>query len=96
MCLVSEKDQFLKTLGRRISDTNTMKDVCLAMGMKSHQIESHLTNHPKNINEAAYEAFLKWWRANTDRNKPERELLTTLKTVCILCTTISLKNYKSA
>ena len=58
-----------------------MIDVCLAIGMKDHQIKSHLTNHPKNINEAAYEAFQKWWTVNTARNRPERELLTTLEEV---------------
>ena len=91
MFLVSEKDQFLKTLGRRISDTNMMKDVCLEMGMKGHHIESHLTNYPKNINEAAYEAFSEWWRVNTARNKSEGDLLTTLKAVCKFFTTESLQ-----
>ena len=78
----SERDQFLKTMGKRISDTDIMKNVCLAMEMKSHQIESHLTNYSRNINEAAYEAFLRWWTENTTDNKPERELLTILKEVC--------------
>ena len=96
----SEKDQFLKTLGKRISDTDMMKDVCLAMGMKSHQIESHLTDYSKKINEAAFEAFRKWWTENTDpentaNNKSERELLTTMKTVCGFYTKIGLRNYKT-
>ena len=82
MFLFSERDHFLKTMGKRVSDTDIMKNVCLAMGMKDHQIESHLTDYPKNINEAAYEAFLKWWTENTADNKPERELLTILKGVC--------------
>ena len=77
--LLSGKNGFLKALAKRIPDQEKLQEVCGILKMDT----TPQVNHPKGINEAAYEAISVWWR-KIEGSRPEKEIFIAVKMVCVV------------
>ena len=72
-------DTMLWSLAKEITNSTDVRTLGLKLQLDSSQIATSLTNHPNNINDAAFDVLRKWRDSHEDATEAYKEICKALK-----------------
>ena len=88
-------DSDIQRLSQRFSDAGLLRQFAYGgLKMKSHDIESSISNHPSDIQAAAHDVLRKWQLTQENQVKAQRNLLDALEVSSLRSFADELKEWK--